>query len=312
MGEGGAQRGWRCCKFRRKSSLKDISFISASVEPTGADALRRKSNPIGFWAFALGWSWFWWVGMAVFGADQSTPIGIFMFSVGGLGPLLATLLQFCLSDRNMRADFIKRLSMWPTPWQSILAFATAPIFVGLALATSSLLQGSPPSWTVNWAYVESAALALTFTVTALIFGPLPEEVGWRGWAQPLMDAQFRWVVSSLSIGVLWVAWHLPLFFIADSGLAQAYAIGSIDFWFWAAGIVSLSVIIGLFMQWSKYSIPLAVLIHFAFNFVGGLIDVGDFGRNLQFMWMFLFAAAIVLFWSLPNSDPVGPTDQVES
>jgi membrane protease YdiL (CAAX protease family) len=44
---------------------------------------------------------------------------------------------------------------------------------------------------------------------------LGEELGWRGFALPRMQAYDSALKASLVIGILWGSWHLPLWLIGD-------------------------------------------------------------------------------------------------
>ena len=47
-------------------------------------------------------------------------------------------------------------------------------------------------------------------VSQLFTSPLLEELGWRGFALPMLQDKFNALGSSLILGLLWGAWHLPL------------------------------------------------------------------------------------------------------
>lgn len=53
-------------------------------------------------------------------------------------------------------------------------------------------------------------LASVFLLTALLGGPLGEEIGWRGFMLPNLQTRWSPLLSSLFIGLAWGAWHLPL------------------------------------------------------------------------------------------------------
>lgn len=40
-----------------------------------------------------------------------------------------------------------------------------------------------------------------------------EETGWMYVLQPRLDKKYGFAISSLLIGITWVFWHIPLFFI---------------------------------------------------------------------------------------------------
>jgi membrane protease YdiL (CAAX protease family) len=77
-------------------------------------------------------------------------------------------------------------------------------------------------------------------------GGLNEEPGWRGFAVPRMQRQWSPLVAGLIIGVVWSAWHFPL-----------YATGNVD-----GGMAS-------FPFRFIYNVPLGVLFSWLYNRSGG-------------------------------------------
>jgi uncharacterized protein len=62
--------------------------------------------------------------------------------------------------------------------------------------------------------IGSPLALLGFALFVLIFGPVPEEIGWRGDALDALQARWSALGASLLLGVAWALWHAPLFFIA--------------------------------------------------------------------------------------------------
>ncbi|MFI6149628.1 CPBP family intramembrane glutamic endopeptidase [Streptomyces sp. NPDC051109] len=72
---------------------------------------------------------------------------------------------------------------------------------------------------------------------AQLVGACEEEVGWRCYLQPLLRTRLGTVASSVTVGVLWGAWHVPVF-----GQAPAYAAGFL------AATVAMSVVLGIALE----------------------------------------------------------------
>ena len=50
-----------------------------------------------------------------------------------------------------------------------------------------------------------------FAIFILLFGPLPEEMAWRGYALDGLQSKWNALEASLILGIAWTIWHLPLF-----------------------------------------------------------------------------------------------------
>jgi membrane protease YdiL (CAAX protease family) len=74
---------------------------------------------------------------------------------------------------------------------------------------------SPVRWLVTYVIV--------FVLGGIAGGPLFEEVGWRGFALPRMQAQLGPLNGTLLLGGLWALWHLPSTRCCPSGSLKAVA-----------------------------------------------------------------------------------------
>ncbi|MFC3119890.1 type II CAAX prenyl endopeptidase Rce1 family protein [Jhaorihella thermophila] len=57
----------------------------------------------------------------------------------------------------------------------------------------------------NWAALLGLAVFL------FVFGPLPEEIGWRGYGLDALLTAVSPLAAAGLLGLVWAAWHLPLF-----------------------------------------------------------------------------------------------------
>lgn len=131
-------------------------------------------------------------------------------------------------------------------------------------------------------------LLVAMTLFNLILGPLGEELGWRGYLQDHLTRQIGWLEASLLVGVVWFAWHLPLWTI-DTPHAQ------IALPLYAGHVMCYAVIIGAAHTLSGGSILPAILIHLTVNLASNLaIFAGFRDPNAWFsssLWLYLALSA---------------------
>jgi membrane protease YdiL (CAAX protease family) len=68
------------------------------------------------------------------------------------------------------------------------------------------------SWPV--VAIQMGPLLLAATVfSTLSGGQVGEELGWRGYALPRLEASVGLGPGALLLGIIWAVWHLPLFYM---------------------------------------------------------------------------------------------------
>jgi uncharacterized protein len=104
-------------------------------------------------------------------------------------------------------------------------------------------------------------LAAVITLAFHIFpgSALGEEIGWRGYALPRLQAGRSALSASLILGVIWAFYHLPLFFTG-----QAFRSPSILVPF-VISTISLSVLLTWVYNSTGGSLLLVVLLHATAN-----------------------------------------------
>lgn len=132
--------------------------------------------------------------------------------LGGAMPFLVTLvLLFTHHDRAFRRDFSARLvDPQRVPW---IWWGVVLLFVPLKSGLAALIDIALGGWgiapeEITRLLTQPLAL-LPMLLFWLIFGPLPEEPSWRGYALDGLLARRSALFSSAVIGSIWALWHLP-------------------------------------------------------------------------------------------------------
>jgi membrane protease YdiL (CAAX protease family) len=259
---------------------------------------RKGSGPWPFFALAYGWSWLLWLPAALSGQPADSGWVVLLHYLGGIGPLLAGVsLTYVTQDRDRRRDFWRRLidvRRIGIGWYAVVLL-TAPVLAGLAALVDGVLGGIGAQPEAAGRFVDQPWAIVPFALFTLVFGPLPEEIGWRGYALDRLQARFGALTSSLLLGGAWALWHLPLFFV-DGTYQSSLGIGSLSFWLFMAGMVPQTVLMTWVYNNTRRSTLSAVLFHFAVNAVGELVALSARAERWQFLLWVAAAAGVAAIW----------------
>lgn len=200
-------------------------------------------------AFAL--SWFAWPLYAV----DLAPSPLF-----GAGPFLAAVVVASrVGGRERVTALLRSMVRWRTSpiWYSVLLLPWAA--AGAAAAANTIL-GADPVLSQDW-----AGLLPSFVLLLLIpgVGGAWEEPGWRGYYQPGLEERHSAHVSALTVGVVWAAWHVPLWV---TGIVP---------WTDGAAVVAIAVVYAWILDGTGGSVFILMLLHAMNNTVGELVLFTD-------------------------------------
>lgn len=168
--------------------------------------------------FAISWGGF----VAMVGPD-SLPLrwerferlGPLLYVLILAGPNLAGLLMTGLvSGREGLRELLARFLKWRVDarWYVVALLATPLLAAAVNFALSLLSPDFLPGIvTTN----DKASLLLAGIAVGLLFG-IFEELGWTGFATPMLRRRYGILATGIIIGVVWGTWHFLLFWESDS------------------------------------------------------------------------------------------------
>ena len=229
-------------------------------------------------AYGLAWA-IWLVPMAAMAGAYEFNDAFFPFLVAGsFSPAVAAIV---CKFKDEKWEGVKGLLQQACRVRfSMKAYAYAllmlPVLAALAYALLGIRAANPEESTLLYVTMVAAPInGLLGLVTSV--GPLGEELGWRGYLQPILSQRRNDVAAAVAMGLIWAFWHLPLFLFPEwrSGL---------DFptflLLYPLSAVMLSFIMTKLWRWSNRSVFLAMWFHSLVNSLLGLMttdaEVFDF------------------------------------
>lgn len=219
--------------------------------------------------------------------------------LGGAMPLLVAVgLAYLKHDRPFQRGFWRRIVDFrriTLGWYAAILLY-APVKSGLAALIDFLLGGDGIAPETLTQFVEQPLMAVPILAFWLLFGPIPEEPGWRGYALDGLQARRGAVTSSLIVGVVWSLWHLPLFFIDGTWQAESVGLGTQRFWLYMLTIVVEAILYTWIYNNTGRSTLAAILFHFAGNAFGELFALSQRAELFSFVIAIVVTAAVVAIW----------------
>ncbi|WP_255168525.1 CPBP family intramembrane glutamic endopeptidase [Natrononativus amylolyticus] len=238
------------------------------------DELTRASRLLGFTVLALGLSWIWWIGVDRWAGGLS----MVTMSIGAFGPpVAAVLVATAAGDRDELRD---RLLRWRVDarWYA-LVFLGPPLLIVATVGGYVAIGGR-----VDTSYLMPLWTYPVLLVMTSLIGGGQEELGWRGYALPHLQARVGPLAASVGIGLLWAVWHYPLFAL---GFAR---IGSGLFSVYVVFAVATSVLFTWAYNGSGGSVPLLVAFHGGFNAANSYVP---FPADLSTAWLLRGEAVLI-------------------
>jgi uncharacterized protein len=166
-----------------------------------------------FVALAYAVSWGWTFPLVAAGDVIEKGVGWPTNLPALVGPALAALVVTALVfGRAGVRELLARVVRWRVPVRWWAAALSPLAFLAAALAVAAA-AGKLPSWSGFGRYSGLPAIGVVSVAVIVILSTFGEEVGWRGFALPLLQRRHGALAAALLVTPIWALWHLPYFFI---------------------------------------------------------------------------------------------------
>jgi hypothetical protein len=249
-----------------------------------------------YFVLAYAISWAFWLPLAA-SSHGLIPVrlpAVVFYSLAALGPLLAALIASSLEGgQPATRALLARLFQWRVGLRWYLVALLGYPGLLLAALALDLLLGGTPSWPID----DLRGIHMPFWFLLVLNPPfvLCEEIGWRGYALPRLQAAGSrsqrghgalW--ATLVLWALWATWHAPSFLMRDSMHS-----GDLSFTLWALWLLQMAIALTWLHNSTGGSVLHAWLYHMTMNYAGFLIPLGERGRTYAAVLLLIATVLIV-------------------
>jgi len=198
------------------------------------------------------------------------PFIVLLFLGWGFGLASVIMTGLTLGKEGV-VSLLKRYIQWRVGWKWYLtAFLLEPILQALGVYGNALITGVAPDYSRVMAYKlfgEGGTLWLFivpfFMIDLIANG---EEIGWRGYVLPRLQAKYNALTSTLILGLVWGFWHLLKFLPHWNPLMFA---------FFLLHTMSFAVTLSWLYNNTKGSLLLVAMMHASANTAGVFLPMAD-------------------------------------
>ena len=229
------------------------------------------------------------------------PFIVYLFL--GWGFIFASVIMTGLTlGKDGVVALLKRYVQWRVGWQWYLAaFLLKPSLIVLAVYINAALVGVPTDFSTVMAHKIFGGAAylplfiLPFFLVDLISNG--EEIGWRGYVLPRLQAKYSALTSTLILGVIWGFWHLPRYLSHWNTVSFA--------WFLVHAMAYAVILTWLYNN-TKGSLLLVAISHASSNTAGlfmpmaNTVSSENMGAYISFVLLEVITAVMIIIVTGPE------------
>jgi membrane protease YdiL (CAAX protease family) len=231
----------------------------------------------------------------------------------GWGFIFASVIMTGLTlGKDGVVALLRRYAQWRIGWKWYLAaFLLAPSLIVLAVYIHAARVGVSPDFSTVMAHKILGAetslplFVLPFFLVEIITNG--EEIGWRGYVLPRLQARYSALASTLILGLIWGFWHLPKYLSHWSMVSFA--------WFMVHAMAYAVILTWLYNN-TKGSLLLVAISHASANTAGVFMPMANtvssesMGVYIIFVLLEVITAIIIVI--LTGSERFSRTEPMQA
>ena len=236
----------------------------ASTHESGLKAFVKQNPLLSMYVVLFALAWAVMIPQALHSQGLiSVPIPMWLEILTGWAPgIAAVVVTSVASGRAGVRELLGRFRIWRvgTQWYLLALFALAALILG-GIGLHVLFGRALP--VIPAAGASAGNIALGFTIL-IVAGVLinTEEIAWRGFALPRLQAKYGVLVGCVLLAIPQVALHLPLFFVKENPFLPTVGLAA----------------------FSAFSIAMVFIYAFLFNKAGGSLLIVTLMHASQNAW----------------------------
>lgn len=255
---------------------------------------KKESLIVKFFGLTFLITWIPWFIAVISKQKQGDFLVNLFIALGGIGPTVAALIMLYKNNElnDLKKDYWKRVLNFKAIKIKyyLIIFFLPPVVYILSIMVTSIFESR------NYQFIgfsnssNSISGIISFIIFTLIFGPIPEELGWRGIGLDLLTTKFNRLKASLILAFIWALWHIPLFFINGTyqNTKVFYSFGT---FIYVGGLFCNTFILTWLYYKTNKRILAAILYHFMINYTGLILNISEFS---QLFSLFLLSIIIIV------------------
>jgi membrane protease YdiL (CAAX protease family) len=222
-------------------------------------------NLLAFFLLTFAVTWVTWLASTALTGPGN--VGFFgvrgpVFLLGVFAPALVALALTAHSEgRRGVAALVARIGRWQVGarWYVFAVGYMAAVKLAAAMIHRTAIGTWPPFGDTPWVLMLAAILVSTWVQAG-------EEIGWRGYALPRLAKHLGLGTASVVLGGIWALWHLPLFFLTNTGSdGQSFPV-------YLLHVASVSVAMAWLYWKTDGSLLLVMVMHASVNNTTGIVS----------------------------------------